>query len=594
MSTKPAASSAVYHVSVEPARHEIAVELHLSGPAAEGTIRVEVPTWVPGDYEFMTFGRDIFDVRAVLPGTDAPLAVRREGWQAYQIEGGTGDVILRYRASCSSTDLGEPCGILDDQNGVLLGTRYLFTPAHRGACRVTYAVPAGWEIHHPSGAKRIDATTWEYPSYEILLDTPVVMGTFDRITRCVRGTDFHHVFLTRGVGFSSQVGPFVDDLVKVAEVYHDIFGSFPFADYTYVLSLNPTADWGLEHLTSTMIGLGPDVFTDPDQRAIGVRVCAHELFHAWNVRRLRPATLGHLDFEHGSFTEGLWVAEGFTRYYEFLSCTRTGVYSPDQFFSSVVNYYRHLASLPAYLRVTAVDSSAATFLNHQKYPGRVNDAIDYYDKGMVIAFDLDAALRTDVQEGSLDQSFRAFYETFVGVGAGYTIADFVGFFERVHPGLGAQITREAEGRAGLSIVEKLQRLGFRVEEESVPYAGIVLQDDTGPGIYGVLDTSPAGATGLAAEDVIVTVEGYPFSFTALKWTIAHQGAVTLGVLRGNQPRTYTIQIGQRTQIGKLTWTGTAEQALRIAAWLGQPFEPAHGQGFPLDFYENFHGIETVL
>lgn len=128
----------------------------------------------------------------------------------------------------------------------------------------------------------------------------------------------------------------------------------------------------------------------------------------------------------------------------------------------------------------------------------------------------------------------------------------------------------------------------------MPYAGLVLQDDTGPSIYGVLDTSPAAATGIAPEDVITTIEGYPFSLTALKWAIVHQPSVTLGVLRGNQPRTYEIKIGERTQIGKLTWIGTAEQAARIAAWLGQPFAPAHGQGFPLDFYENFHGIETVL
>jgi predicted metalloprotease with PDZ domain len=592
MSTTPATAS--YHVHVTPTRHEIEMELRLQGEVARGAVHVEVPTWVPGDYEFQTFGRDVFDVRATNHGSDAALPVRRDGWAAYRIEGGAGDVLVRYRAMCSSNDFSEGCGIVDDENGVLLGTRYLFSPAHRGACRVTYTLPAGWRIHHPSGAKRVDASTWEYPSYEILVDTPVVMGTFDCVTRKVRGTDFYHVFLTRGVGYSSQVEAFVDELVKVAEFYHDMFGSFPFADYTYVFSLNPTADWGLEHLTSTMIGLGPDVFTDPDQRSIGIRTCAHELFHAWNVRRLRPSPLDDIHFERGDFTAGLWVAEGFTRYYEFLSCTRTGVYTPDQFFSSVVNYYRHLAVLPAYARVTATDSSLATYLNHEKYPGRVNDAIDYYDKGMVIAFDLDAALRTEVPGGSLDRAFRKFYEAFVGVGKGYTTADVVDFFKEIHPGLGAQIAREAETTGALSIVEKLERLGFRVADESIPYAGIVLQNDTGPALYSVLDTSPAGASGLAAEDVITTVEGYPFSLTALKWAIAHQATVTLGVLRGNQPRTYAVAVGRRTQIGTLTWVGTPEQAARIADWLGRPFAPAQGQNLPLDFYENFHGIETVL
>lgn len=128
----------------------------------------------------------------------------------------------------------------------------------------------------------------------------------------------------------------------------------------------------------------------------------------------------------------------------------------------------------------------------------------------------------------------------------------------------------------------------------MPYIGLILQGDTGPGIYGVLDTSPAGQSGIAPEDVITAVNGYPFSLTALKWVCANESAVTLGILRGSQARSYTIPIGERTQIGKLTWVGSDEQAARIASWLGQDFKPSQGQTIPLDFYENFHGIETVL
>jgi predicted metalloprotease with PDZ domain len=594
MTAKSKASSSSYHVRVLPARHEIEVEMTLEGPAAEGTIRLETPTWVPGDYEFSTYGRDLFNLKATDKHTGDELTVRRDGWQAYQIRDATGAVRITYTAYCSSTDFGEPCGILDDQYGVLLGTRYLYTPAHPGACQVTYKLPRGWKLHHPAGARRVSKWTWEYPSYEVLLDTPVVMGAFDRITRKVKGTKYYSIFLTRGVGYESQVDKFVDRLAEIAAAYHEQFGSFPFENYTFILSLDPTADWGLEHLTSTMVGLGPDAFTDPDQQGIGLRACAHELFHAWNVRRLRPSPLDKLDFYHGSFTEGLWVAEGFTRYYEFLVCTRTAIYSPQQFFSAVVNYYRHLAVLPAYQRVTAIDSSAATYLNHNKYPGRVNNSIDYYDKGMVIAFNLDVALRSAVSGGSLDKSFAAFYEKYVGRGLGYTTADVCDFFDEIHAGLGEQLAREAREVGGLSLVEHLKKIGFKVENETVPYIGLVMQNDTGPGIYGVLDTSPAGQSGIAPEDVVTAVNGNPFSLGALKWVCANETTVTLGVLRGNQSRTYKIPVGKRTQIGKLTWSGSDEQAARIARWLGQDFGPAQGEEFPLDFYENFHGIETVI
>jgi hypothetical protein len=236
------------------------------------------------------------------------------------------------------------------------------------------------------------------------------MGNYDRYERVVAGTPFYFVFVDHGVGFEAKVQGFVDQLAAIAKVYHRMFRSFPFEDYTFVMSLNPQASWGLEHLTSTMCGLGPDIFTDPDQYAIGVRVCAHELFHAWNVRRLRPSPLLQVaeQLTSGSFTEGLWIAEGFTRYYEFLSCTRIGVYSPDQFFSAVVGYLEHLRVVPAYERVSGVDSSLTTYLNHSpKYSGRPANCIDYYDKGMLIAFDIDATLRLGSSEQSLDHAFRA-------------------------------------------------------------------------------------------------------------------------------------------------------------------------------------------
>src|SRR5690606_24970521 len=145
---------------------------------------------------------------------------------------------------------------------------------------------------------------------------------------------------------------------------------------------------------------------DQGQFATGIRVCAHELFHAWNVRRLRPAPLGQLahHLEDGSFTEGSWLAEGFTRYYELLLSARVGAYNPDPFFSAVAGYDHHLSAQPAYQRVSATDSSLATYLNHAKYPGRVNNSIDYYDKGMLIAFALDVQLRGRGQ--SLDSAFR--------------------------------------------------------------------------------------------------------------------------------------------------------------------------------------------
>jgi predicted metalloprotease with PDZ domain len=595
-SVSPSPSSVSYRVRVLPEPHELGIEMTVEGPAAEGLVRLESPTWVPGAYVFLPLARDLFDLKAQDARTGASLDVSREGWQAFHVEGGRGAIRVSYRAYAYATQYGAVSGLLDSEYAVLLGTRFLRVPAWPGPCRVAYDVPAHWKVHHPSGASRLGETTaWDYPSYEILLDSPVVMGSFELIKRKVKGTNFYFVFVDRGLGYESQVNSFVDSLGAAAEQYHEIFGSFPFEYYTFVLSLNPAAEWGLEHLTSTMCGLGPEVFIDSEQNANATRLCAHELFHAWNVRRLRPAPLKQLDLYNGSFTEGLWVGEGFTRYYEFLICTRTRVYTPEQFFSAVVNYYRHLAAVPAYQRVTPVDSSLAAYLNHSKYPGRCNNSIDYYDAGMLVAFDLDCELRMKTPADSLDSAFSAFYEKYVNSHLGYTTTDVIEFFDARHPGLGEMVAREVTRPSGLVVESQLKRLGFAVEMKSVRYLGLMFNNATGPAIYNVLDTSPAGQAGLAPDDVLTRVNGFPFSMKALTWVAWRADPVTLEVLRGQRTLTFTVMPREQVEIGSLAWAGSEEQARLIRTWLQRDdFRPTRGQKFDLKFYENIHGIETVV
>ncbi|WP_374564099.1 hypothetical protein [Ideonella sp.] len=600
--SQTAPSDVHYHVEIHPERHELRVRMRLTGAVAQGRIRLEIPTWVPGNYTFTQLGRDLFEVQAATSRDAVPLAVSRDGWQAFHVDGGDGDVTVTYSAWAYATDLSEPSGILDGQYGVLLGTRYLHSPAHLGACTVTYQLPSAWQgtVHHPSGATPLGENSWRYPSYEILLDTPVVMGRYDIRQRDVAGTPFYFVFVDRGVGFEAEVDGFVDQIAAVAAGYGRQFGSFPFDDYTFVLSLNPQAEWGLEHLTSTMCGLGPDVFTDPDQHNIGVRVCAHELFHAWNVRRLRPAPLMHVaqELTSGSFTEGLWMAEGFTRYYEFLSCTRARVYTPDQFFSNVVGYLEHLQAVPAYQRVSGVDSSLTTYLNHSpKYAGRPANCIDYYDKGMLIAFGADAMLHLGSPSRSLDTAFRGFYEEYVGggpSGAGYTTDNAIAYFKGLQPELGAMMEAAVRHPEGLTTEALLEQLGFTVEHTTVHQIGVMFLDAGAPTVYNVLDDTPAGRSGLAPDDVITGVNGFNYTPAALSWAAGHAEPVTLEVLRGHRRLSFTMTPSLCRKVARLVWNGDETQAARLQGWLEQRFPLQAGQVFGLGFYENFHGIETVL
>lgn len=599
-------SLVVYDVTLDSQALEISVQIQIPASSYKNNLLLRATAWTPGDYEFLPFARDLFNVRATKPNGDS-IPVNRDGVNSYSIDSKGQDILITYTASCYEPEMGDAMGILDSAYAALMGTRYLYVNDYYGPIQVTYHPPKDWPIHHPSGAMPSETpNTWIYPSYEILLDTPVIFGDFDLRKRTIKGVTFYYIFVDKGVGYESQVDAFVNQVSTAVEKIHDVFGLFPFDDYTFVLSLNPQADWGLEHLTSNLSGLGPEVFVDPAAHASGIRVCAHELFHAWNVRRLRPAPLGRLSHHlcSGSFTQGLWMAEGFTRYYEFLISARAQAYSVDQFFSAIVGYYQHLVNQPASRRVTATDSSLSTYLNHSKYPGRVNNSIDYYDKGMLIAFGLDVHFRTK-GIGDLDAAFREFYLQYFGDGdtvppdyVGYTTRDVLDFFERIDTGLGDTLNAQLNGVCELPVVSHLESLGFQVLQEKTRALGLFFLNDQGPSIYGVANDGAAGQCGIAPEDEITGINGFAYNWSALTWVAAQPEPLQLEILRGHRRLTFTLTPQPHTRIVGLRWNGTDEQASRIRDWLDVEenggFSPYQGQLLPVSFYENFHGIENFV
>lgn len=580
-------TTARYRVRLDAPRQQLEVELRLVGHASP--LRLECPSWVPGAYGYMKYGRDLFDVRAHDADTGAALAVTRVSWNRFEVANAGKNTTIRYRALAADPAWGELAGNLDHRHAVLLGTRYLFSPDHRGPCRVTYDLPESWAFHHPAGAREVEPRTFEYPTYAALLDTPFVAGEFEQRTRESHGVRFDHVFLDRTFGFDSELDAFLDAVMAVADAAHAVFGSFPFERYTFVYSFSPTAHWGLEHANATMIALDAAALVDDAAWFRAVRVAAHELFHAWNVCRLKPAGL-HATGTDGT-SDGLWVSEGFTRWYEFLLCVRAGELAPDALLSNVVNYWRHLTALPAYARTTADDSSRATFLNHNRYPGSVNATVDYYDLGMLIAFDLDAALR--LRGGSLDAEFAAFYADHVATG--FTTADVRAFFDARTPGLGELLAREVESAGRLSTLEQLEALGFEVRRGPVRQLGLVLADNKGPVVANVLDTGPAAAQGLAPGDELLTLDGFPFLLDAFKWLISRGDSVALEVRRGARRFTFEVVPVEREQVTGLAFTGDERQLERLRRWFGRPdYSPVRGVAIPLASYDNFHGTQTVL
>lgn len=581
-----------YTLEVEPRRHQLHLTLELEG-LPPGALRLAVPTWVPGAYAFLRYGRDVLWLRAEHGATGQPLEVTREGWSGWRIEDAPPSVKVTAQLNASDASTGELAGLVDETWALLLGTRYPFAPAHPGPCEVEYRLPEGWPLHHPAGAVQVGPRRFLYESQAALLDAPVVTGAFTRATCTVRGTPFHALFLSLPLGYEEECATFLAGLSKLAESCHDIFGSFPFADYTFIFDTSAESGWGMEHAASTLVTLDPDVFIDVRRRADAFRVCAHELFHAWNGARLKALPLGTPDLVGGSFPDGLWLTEGFTRYYEFLLGARSGWLRPGDVLSNLVNYHHHLSMRPAWGRVSALDSSRAAFLNHHRFPGAVNGSLDYYDQGMLVAFDVDVALR--MAGDSLDAAFRDFFSAWAGRGAGYRSEDVLQFLHTRLPEAGALAARGVQEPAGPRTEASLRELGFDAVRTDVGYLGVVLKDNTGPKVSDVADTSPAAQAGLAPGDELLALDGRPFRLAALRYCLQHRKGVSLSFRRQERTLRAEVEVGRRSDVTALIWAGDGRQLERVRGWLQAPdFHPRDGEAIPLDAYDNFHGIQTLF
>jgi predicted metalloprotease with PDZ domain len=586
-----------YRVRIDPRSRQLDLVLSLERDDS-GDLELAIPTWVPGAYAFMKYGRDVFDLRAEDTKTGARLGLERTGQTTFTVQAAPAHVTLRARIVASDTAWAELVGFIGHENAVIHASHFPFAPAHAGACTISVEAPKGWAIHHPGGAVAIDAQTWEHPNFRALVDTPIIAGSFALFERVSGGCTFRHVFLGKAIGFDREVQRLIDDVMAIADSACKVFGAYPMREYTFVYGTDPRAYWGLEHAYATLMGVGEAVFIDPEQRRAALRLAAHELFHAWNVCRLRPKAFhgANLDLVRGAFPDGLWLSEGFTRYYELLLATRTGALPASRFLSNIVRYHDAVRALPAARHVSLVDSSRATFLNHNRYPGASSATIDYYDKGMLVAFALDAALRTAKRPSSLDAALVAFYEAFVE--KGFETAEAIAFFDRfaaplepVEP-VAALLERIVVGTEMPDTTAWLERLGLTVAHGSVQSLGLWLRADRGPEITDVVDGSPAARAGLGAGDEIMTLDGFAFRPDALTWLVRTGEPFSIGVRSGHAHRDATVTPSTRETIVSLSLAASGES---LVSWLGEGARSLEvGASIPLTHYDNFHARESLL
>lgn len=542
-----------YSVTVPTDRSAFLVELQITNPPSPS--RIVIPYWAPGAYRPLNSGANIRNISAVTAAGD-PLPVRQDSPISWVIDPkGAGRINIRYTTGLQdSVQWRRPNNrwFLRATSGVVDGPRtFVYLDGWKGApVRVTYTLPLGWRVATGLVPTSIDSMTYAAPDYDVLIDSPALLGNFLDY-RFTAAATAHRAVVDIGGLRAAAPAVFVDMLRRISQTAVGIFDSVPYKDYTYVFVGGRGG--GLEHLNSTTIGVSTETLARNPRRA--ETVSAHEFFHIWNVKRIRPVELGPFDYEHEVRTVNLWWSEGVTDYYADVILARAGLDTPADFAeglaSSIANHHANRARLhvsPERASWTAWD------------PPAVNDdyVISYYLQGEVLGFLLDLAIRDSTDNAkSLDDVMRYLFAQYAGprgftrdelvaaVGAA-TGRDFAEFWRLYVSGTDEIPWNDYLRAAGWEAVfSEAPAVDARISSIPAALQGGRVRAVVTPG-------SAAGRAGLRTGDELVRLNGRAIidgnDVTAITRGIARNGAVVVDVVRDNQPVTIRFRAGSYNRL----------------------------------------------
>jgi predicted metalloprotease with PDZ domain len=508
---------------------------------------LSLPTWTPGWYTIENYAKNVLMFRITdASGKALPLAMTRK--QTWNVDTrGLKEIKAEFDYDAEILALNQ--AKVTDKFCFFTGTELFLMPeGHRTTpSSIRLEVPNGWKI-----ITALDPTTdpavFTAPDYDTLVDSPTEAGAFDLTRFEVEGVP-HYLAVTPAGSFSKEkADKFTGMLAAIAQADSRMFGGLPYKKYVYFYFFaRPESNAGgaLEHLSSHVTFAPPGEFSTPERLA---GTAAHEFFHLWNVKRIRPAEMWPYDYSRENETPLLWVSEGFTNYYGNIARYRAGLITRDEFLETVAEAASGVESNPARNYISPADSSISTWLG---YDSPVAFGISYYTQGQNLAALLDLSIRHDSGGAhGLDDVMLALYNDFYKKGNGFTTDDMITVVNRLTGNDYHDFYRRYVSGVEVPAYDTvLGYAGYQLKKSSAKTPSLGLNtkmSPDGPQIDRVAPESPAEQSGLSVGDILVSIDGIEVTrrFFQLQQHLAQKigQSVSLVVKRNGQQKTLQIKV----------------------------------------------------
>ena len=552
----------IYELDLRQAESHL-VRVTMTIPDAAPATEIQFPAW-NALYQIRDFFQDVQDLRAACDGRPLELAVvdldtRRGGPEP------CAELEVRYAVYAN----GEPpfSSALNDEHAFLNPAMLLFyLPRERDrSVRIKVIPPPGWKLatllaEAETAGEFKAADEFKAASYDELADSPIETGTFEEYSYVQSGATYRVIVHAPASDYSPE--RLLQSLQKITATETALMRDAPFSRYTFIFHFaRAGGGGGMEHANGAAISVSGERLRRHPEAVESI--AAHEFFHLWNVKRIRPQGLEPVDYVHGNDTRELWFSEGVTSSYGELALLRAGLISRQDFYANLAQEIRDLEQRPARKSQSAVQAGREAWLEKYADYARPERSISYYNKGELLGYLLDLGIRhATANRRSLDDVMRSLNENFARRGRFFTRADLEKTVADLVPqfaGVDAFFRDDVAGTAELDYHTYLGYAGLRLFEETVegPALGFeALRSFGGPlRVESVEPGSNAEKAGLARGDILLAMNGH-----ALTGNMLAQGLPT-DQLAGMGRKTETIY-----RVAEVPNTSVERRAVR-EGWL---------------------------
>lgn len=599
-SSIPSTAPAIhYQVAMpQPESHLFEVVLHLKGWQLP-VLDLKLPVWTPGSYLVREYAKHLQDFSA--SAGEQSLSWRKLGKNHWQIETSVTDKTITVRYRVFANELSVRTNHLDATHGYFNGAALFFRipglekqpirvtivpPQHRprGSTGVSPARkwPFEWRVTTPLSAVPEQPNTFFASDFDTLVDSPFEIGCHELHHFEVLGKSHELAIWGKGNPDPAQIIP---DIQKIIQVEAELFGGLPYDRYVFLLHLSSQGNGGLEHKYACSLNYPRFGFRAKDKYDRFMQLVAHEFFHLWNVKRIRPQALEVFDYDQENYTPSLWFSEGTTSYYDQVIPFRAGIYDAKSFLNGLGKEITRFMTTPGRLVQPLSESSFDAWIKlYRPDANSSNSQISYYLKGEMVSFLLDLLIRRHGNKRSLDDVMLKMWQQFGQAEIGFTPEQLQEVIESVaEMDLDDFFKRYVDGTEELPFNQYLEPFGLQMvgdeEDEPVPNLGVKAQTENGRELIKFVEAgTPAHQAGIDAGDELLAINGIRVTAQQLSDRLKDYqpgDTISVTVFHQEELRTYPVILAaprpSRYQVIPVEHPSPTQKQ-NFEGWLGVPIE----------------------